>query len=200
MTRSDGDIDGLRASHQRLERSIASLTDAQAAAPSPLPDWTVGHVLTHIARNADSVVRRLEGAGRGEIVDQYPGGREGRAAEIDAGARRGAAELLADIAKTNRAIDTAIDAMPAAAWANLARDVRGKEETASAVIFSRWREVEIHHVDLGLGYEPSEWPIELVDRWLPEVLATVSDRADHRLLLAWALRRIDDAPELGPWR
>ncbi|HEY5014375.1 MAG TPA: maleylpyruvate isomerase N-terminal domain-containing protein [Acidimicrobiia bacterium] len=200
MTRPDGDIDGLRTSHRRLERSIASLTDAQAAAPSRLPDWTVGHVLTHIARNADSVVRRLEGAARGEVVDQYPGGREGRVAEIDAGARRGAAELLADVVHTNRAIDAAIDAMPPAAWTNLARDVRGTEETASAVVFGRWREVEAHHVDLGFGYEPADWPLEMVDRWLPEALASVADRADHRLLLAWVLRRADGAPELGPWR
>ena len=200
MNRPTADLAGLRTSHSQLERAIASLTDAQAAAPSRLPDWTIGHVLTHIARNADSVVRRLEGAARGEVVDQYPGGREGRAAEIDAGALRGAAALLADVTDTNRAIDTAIDAMPAAAWSNLARDVRGTEETASAVVFKRWREVEIHHVDLGLGYEPSAWPIEVVDRWLPEVMATVADRADHRLLLAWTLRRVDDAPELGPWR
>ena len=200
MSRPTADLAGLRTSHSQLERAIASLTDAQAAAPSRLPDWTIGHVLTHIARNADSVVRRLEGAARGEVVDQYPGGREGRAAEIDAGALRGAAALLADVTDTNRAIDAAIDAMPAAAWSNLARDVRGTEETASAVVFKRWREVEIHHVDLGLGYEPSAWPIEVVDRWLPEVMATVADRADHRLLLAWTLRRVDDAPELGPWR
>ncbi len=42
--------------------------------PSLLPEWSDGHVLTHLARNADSVVRRMEGAARGELVDQYPGG------------------------------------------------------------------------------------------------------------------------------
>ena len=28
--------------------------------------------------------------------------------------------------------------------------------------FLRWREVEVHRVDLGLGYEPADWPAEYV--------------------------------------
>src|SRR4051794_11621167 len=45
---------GVTESHRRLFADIDGLTDAQARAASNLPDWTVGHVLTHIARNADS--------------------------------------------------------------------------------------------------------------------------------------------------
>ena len=77
MGKPERDIDGCRVSHQRLEQAIAALTDEQVSRPSRLPDWSVGHVLTHIARNADSVTRRLQGAARGEIVDQYPGGLPG---------------------------------------------------------------------------------------------------------------------------
>src|SRR5208282_6678876 len=90
-------IAGCTQSHRELLRTIVDLTDPQARAPSLLPDWTVGHVLTHIARNADSVVRRLEGARRGEVVDQYPGGLKGRAADIEDGAARPATELVADV-------------------------------------------------------------------------------------------------------
>src|SRR5262245_61605993 len=103
MSRPTEYIDGCRASHATLEAHIAGLTDEVARQPSLLPDWTVGHVLSHIARNADSVVRRLEGAMRNEIVDQYVGGRQGRASEIDSGAHRSAAELLADVHTTNAA-------------------------------------------------------------------------------------------------
>jgi maleylpyruvate isomerase len=65
-------------------------------------------------------------------------------------------------------------------------------------VFSRWREVEVHHVDLGLGYEPTDWPAELVARWLPTVVRELPDRTDPTALLAWALGR-GPAPALGPW-
>ena len=79
-----GWIDGCRAAHAALLADLGGLTDAQARGPCALPDWTVGHLLTHIARNGDSVVRRLEGALRGEVLDQYVGGQAGRADEIAA--------------------------------------------------------------------------------------------------------------------
>ena len=30
------------------------------------------------------------------------------------------------------------------------------------LVFRRWRETEIHHADLGLGYEFSDWPADFV--------------------------------------
>ena len=79
------DLAGMRAAQDALVARTEDITDAEARAPSRLPGWSVGHVLTHIARNGDSVARRLEGVARGEIVDQYPGGYEGRAADIERG-------------------------------------------------------------------------------------------------------------------
>ena len=198
MGKPERDIDGCRVSHQRLEQAIAALTDEQVARPSRLPDWSVGHVLAHIARNADSVTRRLQGAARGEIVDQYPGGIPGRAAEIDAGASRSAAKLIADVGTANEALDVAIDAMPDAAWSNTTRNVRGVDQPADRLIFDRWREVEVHHVDLGLGYLPARWPSDLVDRWLPEMLSGLPSRTDPAQLLAWTLQRAP-APAVASW-
>src|SRR3954463_7330307 len=110
------DIEGCRTAHAALAATIDGLTDDVARQPSRLPGWTVGHVLTHIARNADSVVRRLRGAAIGEVVDQYPGGAAGRAADIEAGADRSAAELVADVLRTNAEVDEACAALPAEAW------------------------------------------------------------------------------------
>src|SRR3954452_11064204 len=87
----------LAASHRRLFATIDGLGEDGVRAPSRLPGWTVGHLLTHIARNADSLTRRMVAAARDEIGDQYPGGAAGRAAEIEAGAGRPAAELVADV-------------------------------------------------------------------------------------------------------
>lgn len=192
------ELAGCRAAHERLDAAIRDLTDEQARRPSRLPGWTVGHLLTHLARNADSVVRRLDGAARGEVLSQYEGGREGRAADIEAGAHRSAAELVADVAASSARCDAACAAAAPEVWTRTIVGLAGDEAPAASMAFSRWREVEVHHVDLGLGLEPADWPPELVARWLPDLLATLPARTDPAGLLAWTIGRAS-APELPDW-
>ena len=78
---------------QRLDELVANGT-LDASARSRLPDWTVGHVLTHVAQSADGHVRMLDAAASGEVGVQYPGGVDGRIAGIEAGAQRPAAEQV----------------------------------------------------------------------------------------------------------
>src|SRR6516164_11535621 len=80
----------------RLLASAAALTDATAREPSALPGWTRGHVLTHVARNADGLGNLLRWARTGTKTPMYAS-REARAASIEAGAGRPAAELTADV-------------------------------------------------------------------------------------------------------
>ena len=192
------EIEGCRRSHRVLLDRLAGLTEDAVRQPSLLPGWSVAHVLAHIARNADSVVRRLQGAIDDRMVDQYAGGKHGRAAEIDESAARPADDLLDDVRSTAAAVDGIIERVPDDAWGRLSRTVGGDERPADYVVWTRWREVETHHVDLGLGYRPAQWPDPLVTRWLAEVLPALPDRADPRELLAWALGR-GAPPELGPW-
>jgi maleylpyruvate isomerase len=193
------DIDGCRGAHRRLFETLAGITDEVAGRPSRLTGWTVGHVLTHLARNADSMVRRLEGAARDEVVDQYPGGYEGRAAGIEAGSGRGAAHLVEDVRVSSFAFEEACDGLPDEAWARYTRSVSGALLPAETLPFGRWREVEVHHVDLGLGFGPEQWSEGFVNAELPRALATVPQRlsspAARRLLCAWLL---DRASEPGP--
>ncbi|HEY7134074.1 MAG TPA: maleylpyruvate isomerase N-terminal domain-containing protein [Acidimicrobiia bacterium] len=193
------EIAGCAAAHARVNAAITNLGEADARRPSLLPGWTVGHVLTHLARNAASVTRRLEGAARDEVVDQYVGGFVGRAADIDAGADRPAAALVADVRETSSAVDALCARLGEDVWDRPTRTVAGDIQPASAIVFSRWREVEVHHVDLGLGYTPDCWPSELVDAWLPRVLSKLGQRTDPNALLAWTLGR-GPAPDLDPWR
>ena len=192
------EIEGIRAADAKVLESIRNLDDDAVRRPSRLPGWTVGHVLTHLARNGDSVVRRLQGCASDEIVDQYEGGAEGRADDIEAGASRSATELIADVEATNAAVQAAIAAMPDDAWGRLSRSVGGTLAPAAKVVFSRWREVEVHHVDLGLGYEPDQWPEDLSRRWLADLLPTLPDRTEPQQLLAWMLDR-GGPPALGDW-
>jgi len=196
-------LNACRDASARLLATLDGLDDATARRPSRLPDWTVGHVVTHLARNADSHVRMMDAAIAGRVADQYEGGLEGRAADIAAGAGRPAAELVADL---HRAIDD-LDAMwgrvPIEVWATGQGRMGNGELCPCAELPSRrWREVEIHRVDLGLGGEPADWPDAYVELELPKALAQLPDRlspADRATLLAWLVGRTKAPPGLPPW-
>ncbi len=75
----------IEAATSRLLATAKTLSDADVRAPSGLPGWSRGHVLSHIARNADSLVNRLTTAATGVDIPQYPSP-EARDAGIEAGA------------------------------------------------------------------------------------------------------------------
>ena len=58
--RPQADIEGCRVAHDLLRSVVADLGDAEVRRASKLPGWSVGHVLTHLARNAESMCRRIE--------------------------------------------------------------------------------------------------------------------------------------------
>ena len=137
----------------------------------------VGHVLTHIARNADSMVRVLDAAERGEVVERYPGGLAGdaehRGRSRPAGGRAGR--------PTCRARASALEA----AWARQraagtglsrgARRPRGHRQRAwCSAGGGRSRSTA---PTSGCGYGPEDWPGEYV-------------REDLRLMeMRWNARR-----------
>jgi maleylpyruvate isomerase len=190
-----------RAAHRRLFATLNGLDDDVVRAPSLLPDWPRGHVLTHLARNADSHVRILEGALRGESLEQYAGGFEERAAAIEAGSGRPAAELVADVHDASLRLEDAWARMTPEAWDGHGF-ARGAIWPCRELPSFRWREVEIHHADLGLGYE---WPDDYLAFELPVALAALPDRLsgsdDRRRLLAWLAGRAPQPGDLalGPW-
>jgi maleylpyruvate isomerase len=208
----DRDIAGAEAAHRRLLALLAEpARPLDPAAPSRLPAWTVGHVLTHLARNADSIVRALHAAARGEVVDRYEGGAAGRERDIEAGHARSTDALLADVRTTIERLEHAWSA--GTDWSGRSRESNGAEIPVRDLPRARWREVEVHAVDLGLGYEPADWPGEFVRlqlrdmemRWNarrpmgltglpPEALAV-----DPRTRLAWLFGRTE-IPGLAPAR
>src|SRR5919198_6055635 len=70
---------------QRIDDSVAGLTDGDARAPSRLAGWSRGHVLTHLARNADALVNLLTWARTGVERPMYVSSDQ-RDADIEAGA------------------------------------------------------------------------------------------------------------------
>jgi maleylpyruvate isomerase len=150
-------------------------TDDDMAAPTELPDWTRGHVLTHIARNADGIGAALAGALRGEIVARYPRGRVGRAADIQAGATRPAVEVLADVHESADRLDRVFGAVEQAdAW-----DAMADDRPARTWVRARWQEVEIHRVDAAAGYGPEDWPAEFIALLVPRLADQLPERTQQ---------------------
>jgi maleylpyruvate isomerase len=172
----------LGGSTDRLLATADTLTDAQAAAASRLPGWTRGHVLTHLARNADGFRNLLAWARTGAETPMYPS-EAARDQAIEAGAGRSAAELAADLRESAAALAAAARALPAGAWdAPVAR--RGETFPARGILPRRRSELEIHHVDLGAGYQPGDWPPDFVQVVLARVAGDFAGRADAPACLA----------------
>jgi maleylpyruvate isomerase len=185
MNSLDRDRAGATKAHRAVVATLRDLTDAQVTEPSLLPGWTVGHVATHIARNAEGHLRMFDAAARGEVAAMYPGGPDQRTGDIEAGARRSAADLLGDIDTTATQLEAAWAALPEAAWARHGITFGG-ETTMADLLFIRWREVTVHHADLGLGYSWKDWDGDYV-------------RLDlARLTMLWASRRPMGLTDLPP--
>lgn len=143
-------LDGCHTGHARVLRATSVVTDAVAGRPCRLPGWTVGHLLTHIARNADSHTGMVEGASRGKVVWQYPGGMAQREAGIADGAGRPAAELAADVWSSIERLERAWAAVSEPTWATGIGRTFSAPASLPHLVFLRWREVELHLADLGV--------------------------------------------------
>ncbi len=131
-------------------------------------------------------------------MDQYEGGPEGREREIEAGSGRPGKELVEDALGWSDSLDDMFDTMPADCWDRPVRTVAGNEHPVALLPFRRWREVEIHLVDLGLSFTVEDWSSELLEAILPQLLRQLPSRADQHALSAWLLGR-GNAPHLDRW-
>jgi maleylpyruvate isomerase len=167
------DLAALSQSTAALQPTLDALDDQQVRRPSLLPDWTVGHVLTHIARNADGMTHLVEWALTGVPSPMYPSV-EARNADIESGAGRTAAALAEDVRSSATRLAASLDRLGGAGPDALdrlllfgpARPGADPDTPARALPYARRRELEIHHVDLGLGYGPDDWPADFVERTL----------------------------------
>ncbi len=111
--------------------------------------------------------------------------------------------MRADLLRASAALEAVWEQMTPAAWRGHGL-ARGSEWPCWWLLFHRWREVELHHVDLGLGYELADWSAEYVSRELPLAVATVPSRTsseDAAAALAWLVGPGEQPSEieLSPW-
>ena len=165
----------LGAATDSLMASIGGLTDADARGPSLLPGWTRGHVLTHLARNADGGTRLL-GWARTAMPSYEYRSVDARAEAIEEGAGRPAMVLLADVSAASAAFAEAVAVMPPDAWQYMITWTTGQQSPAEDVVGSRLAEVLIHHVDLDLGFGPGHWPPLFVREMLTVTVRGMNER------------------------
>ncbi len=166
----------LAESEARMRAIVGPLADADLATPSTLPGWTVAHLLTHLARNADSHVRRIDAAHRGEMIDQYEGGLAGRDREIEKGAARDAVTIVDDVIESSLRLDAAWWTVQGGEWMCESRDATGVIRQVRTLPARRLQEVEVHIVDLGLGYDQREWSDTFLITFLDELRGTMPAR------------------------
>ncbi|GAB2674098.1 maleylpyruvate isomerase family mycothiol-dependent enzyme [Thalassiella azotivora] len=175
----------------RFMDTVKELDDEDVRAASLLPGWTRGHVLAHVARNADALGNLVHWARTGEPTPMYPS-REARDADIEAGAARSASELESDLESAGERLLAAIAELPEDRRHVLVRAGSGHEAPAHEVLWWRVREVAYHHVDLATGTTTADLPRPVVDRGLVEAVERVTGG------LALRLRATDTGWEAGP--
>ncbi|MFD5698930.1 maleylpyruvate isomerase family mycothiol-dependent enzyme [Streptomyces lasiicapitis] len=187
------DLASVRDATERLLAAAAALDNVSMAEPSRLPGWTRGHVLAHVARNADALVNVL--AGR----PMYVSG-EARDADIERDAPRAMEVQLADLRESAARLE-AQTALPAD-WSRTITMRNGITDSASRVPFRRWVELELHHVDLGVGYELEDIPADFLEREIDFLTDRFSGNAEVAATnvtdgtRAWPTGRAADKPEV----
>ncbi|GAA1217003.1 maleylpyruvate isomerase family mycothiol-dependent enzyme [Kitasatospora nipponensis] len=144
-------------STEHLLHTVAELPPQAVAEPSALPGWSRGHLLSHLSRNADSLINLLESARTGRDIPQYASD-EAREQGIEEGAARPLEEQLADLRASAERLAAVAAALPAPAWQAELKHRHGYTFPAWELPAKRLAELEYHHVDLDAGYTPAHWP------------------------------------------
>lgn len=101
---------------------------------------------------------------------------EARESDIERDAHRPLAEQLADVRESAARFQSACAAP--ADWSRTVELRNGITDAAARLPFRRLVEVELHHVDLGIGYELEDLPEEFTDREITFLAQRFAGRAD----------------------
>lgn len=145
-------LEHIEAETERVVATAGSLHNDAVLAPSLCAGWSRGHVLSHLARNAEALERVCAAATLGTGQTMYASD-EIRDAEVAAGARRSAGVLADDVRVTAEQLAGALASVgPQHASMTVPRTPGGRLIPVGGLRFLRLREVVFHHVDLDAGY------------------------------------------------
>ena len=159
--------DQLDLATQRLLDAARVIPEPDLRAPSLLPGWTRAHVLGHLARGADAMRSLLIGA---RVQQRRPAYASAQAREdaIETSAAQAVRDLMTDLADSAMAFRTVVRQLPDEAWAFPVQILDSEPFPAAELVTRRLVEIELHHCDLGIGYDPADWPASFARAQLPE--------------------------------
>lgn len=161
-----------------LSAGLDRIPDGGETAPSTLPGWSRGHLLAHLTGICDALARQVEYGRRGETVELYDGGVEGRNRAIDLAAGHSLEEHRADVEVALQRALAAFDSLGADEW-------QTRIAFRDGVIFDAglalWRELVIHTADLDSGTGPEIWNREFCSHLFDFLAARIP--AETRLVL-----------------
>lgn len=161
---------------QRVLDAARVLPEPDLRAPSLLPGWSRAHVLAHLARGADAMRTVLIGARVGELRPAYASA-QAREEAIATSAAQAQRELMTDVADSAMALRTLARQLPDQAWSFRVEILGSTPFPASQLLTRRLVEAELHHCDLGIGYDAVKWPAAFAGLQLPEPMQ--SQRLDR---------------------
>jgi maleylpyruvate isomerase len=173
----DRHINAVRQATDVLYEVVEELDQAAVRGQSLLPGWTRGHVITHLARNADALVNLLTWARTGVEHQAYTS-RADRDADIEEGARRILQVIKADLDSACVRFENACREMPAHSWRSEVTAPKGATIPASKVPLFRLREVWIHLIDLDYGVGFADLPADFVEEFLDDAVEQFAGRVD----------------------
>ena len=163
-------------------RKLNELSDAELDEPSLLPGWSRRHVVSHVGYNARALTHLTEWARTGVETPMYtdPGQRE--------------RQILRGVTLPARALRFLFDHSAVhlnVEWRDLSDHqwdapvvtAQGRTVPVRETAWMRAREVWVHAVDLGNGGSFRDFPPELVDRIIADVIGAWKRRGESAELV-----------------
>lgn len=175
-----------------LEAVVEGFDDRAAALPSHLPGWSRAHVVSHLARDAETLAGLLVRARTG-VEAPMSVSAERRDRDVEEGARRGARALCADLVTADRGFARACAQLPEGAWQAVVRVPGADRVPAAEVVWMRAREVWVHAVDLLGGVTFADVPRQMITALLDAAERESKTRPGHPLV------ELRGQPDDGIW-
>lgn len=179
------ELDWARRGTAYFARKLNELRDDELQQPSLLPGWTRAELVAHVGYNARALTRLTQWARTGVETPMYLTDKQ-RGGEILLGGTLPPRALRNLFAHAEVHLNVEWRDLSAEQWDHDVRTAQGRQVPVRETAWMRSREVWVHAVDLANGGSFLDFPPELVNRIIADVLAAWRRRGDHaRFLLAF---------------
>ncbi|MCK6209550.1 maleylpyruvate isomerase family mycothiol-dependent enzyme [Georgenia sp. EYE_87] len=181
-------------------RKLNELTDEELYGPSLLPGWTRAHLVAHVGYNARALTRLCEWARTGVETPMYASTTQ-RNTEIDRGATLPARALRNLFAHAEVHLNVEWRDLTDEQWDHEVRTAQGRTVPARETAWMRAREVWVHAVDLDNAGSFRDFPPDLLDELLADVIrawARREEKADLVLAPTDRDRKVTVGEGTGP--